>query len=183
MSQKRNGRTVVAVEVGAWNLKITSPDDLVVAAALYVRLLPGLGAQRAPVLVYMLVIAAMAWLAIERWRSHGDVAALLSERVGVTAKFRQGDALDLPFEDASFDVVWTEHAQMNIADKETFYRQIRRVLKPGGRLIVAVPNFSSAQAHWSGPHWFHLDPPRRDVNLDMDAFGRIFPIPVDNGVL
>jgi ubiquinone/menaquinone biosynthesis C-methylase UbiE len=48
--------------------------------------------------------------------------------------FHTGSALELPFEDGSFDVVWTEHAQMNIADKESFYRQIRRVLKPGGRL-------------------------------------------------
>jgi len=49
--------------------------------------------------------------------------------------FHTGSALELPFEDGCFDVVWTEHAQMNIADKDTFYAQIRRVLKPGGRLV------------------------------------------------
>lgn len=62
------------------------------------------------------------------------IASMLSERVGVQATFRQADALDLPFDDASFDVVWTEHAQMNIADKARFYGEIRRVLRPGGQL-------------------------------------------------
>ena len=40
----------------------------------------------------------------------------------------------MPFDDHSFDLAWTEHAQMNIADKRAFYGEIRRVLRPGGRL-------------------------------------------------
>ncbi len=49
-------------------------------------------------------------------------------------EFREGNALKLPFSDATFDVAWTEHAQMNIADKQGFYGEIARVLKPSGRL-------------------------------------------------
>ena len=66
-----------------------------------------------------------------------DVATALAERVGLedTVKFRQASALALPFDAASFDVVWTEHAQMNISDKSGFYGEIARVLKPGGRLV------------------------------------------------
>lgn len=66
-----------------------------------------------------------------------EVAAALAERVGLAdvVKFRQASALALPFEAASFDVVWTEHAQMNISDKSVFYGEIARVLKPGGRLV------------------------------------------------
>lgn len=44
-------------------------------------------------------------------------------------------ALALPFDSNSFDIVWTEHAQMNIADKTRFYSEIVRVLKPSGRLL------------------------------------------------
>jgi len=43
-------------------------------------------------------------------------------------------ALDLPFADHTFDVAWTEHVQMNVADKERFYGQASRVLKHGGPL-------------------------------------------------
>ena len=48
--------------------------------------------------------------------------------------YRQGDALHLPFEDMSFDVVWSQNAAMNIADRDRLYGEMRRVLKPGGRV-------------------------------------------------
>lgn len=58
--------------------------------------------------------------------------------------FRQGNALDLPFEPAAFDAVWTQHSSMNMPNKPQLYRGIFRVLKPGGRLamheIMAGPN-------------------------------------------
>ena len=40
----------------------------------------------------------------------------------------------MPFSDDSFDVVWTEHAQMNIGDKMRFYGEMTRVLRSGGRI-------------------------------------------------
>ena len=39
-----------------------------------------------------------------------------------------------PFDDNTFDVVWTQHVQMNIKDKSTLLKEIKRVLKPGGQL-------------------------------------------------
>ena len=49
--------------------------------------------------------------------------------------FIQGDATDLPFKDNSFDVLWTQHVQMNIPDKKQFYSEIYRVLKKGGHFL------------------------------------------------
>ena len=65
-------------------------------------------------------------------------AAMLTERIALTelVDFRQGDATKLPFPDASFDVVWTEHVAMNIPDKPTLYDEMYRVLKPGGTLAI-----------------------------------------------
>lgn len=51
-------------------------------------------------------------------------------------RFQHGDALHMPFDDGSFDVVWTQHSSMNIADKPRLYGEIQRVLRPGGRLIL-----------------------------------------------
>ena len=66
------------------------------------------------------------------------VGALLTARTGLTERvtFRQGDALDLPFEDGQFDLIWTQHSSMNIEDKARLYAEIFRVLRPGGRLAL-----------------------------------------------
>lgn len=50
-------------------------------------------------------------------------------------RFVHGSVLSLPFDNNSFDVVLTQHVQMNIADKKTFYAEIARVLKTGGRFV------------------------------------------------
>jgi MPBQ/MSBQ methyltransferase len=65
-------------------------------------------------------------------------AAMLSARIGLAhlADYRQGDATELPFDDQEFDVVWTEHAAMNISDKARLYKEMHRVLKPGGTLAI-----------------------------------------------
>lgn len=64
-------------------------------------------------------------------------ASKLSELVKLDGKttFVQGDATSLPFEDNTFDVVWTQHVQMNIPDKKRFYSEIHRVLKTGGHFL------------------------------------------------
>lgn len=65
-------------------------------------------------------------------------AEALSNRLGLFDKvaFHHGNALDMPFENESFDVTWTQHAAMNIADKARLYREIARVMKPGGHLAL-----------------------------------------------
>jgi ubiquinone/menaquinone biosynthesis C-methylase UbiE len=73
------------------------------------------------------------------------VGELLIARTGLSdwVSFQQGSALDMPFPDARFDVVWTQHSSMNIADKARLYAEVRRVLRPAGRLafheIMAGP--------------------------------------------
>jgi MPBQ/MSBQ methyltransferase len=66
------------------------------------------------------------------------VARVLAERTGLAERvsYRQGNALDMPFEDAAFDIVWSQNAAMNIAERDRLYREMRRVLKPGGRLAL-----------------------------------------------
>ena len=66
------------------------------------------------------------------------VATFLAARVGLShlARYRQGDVQALPFRDGSFDVVWTQHVGMNVANKPAFYRELHRVAKPGGVLAL-----------------------------------------------
>jgi ubiquinone/menaquinone biosynthesis C-methylase UbiE len=66
-------------------------------------------------------------------------ASRLSELTGLSARvsFQQGDALAMPFADASFDGAYSMNVSMNIADKAALYREIHRVLKPGGWLVLS----------------------------------------------
>lgn len=60
----------------------------------------------------------------------------LTARLGLSDKvtFRQGNALNMPYQDGEFDRVWTQHSTMNIADKPLLYREIYRVLRRNGSL-------------------------------------------------
>ena len=53
-------------------------------------------------------------------------------------EWRQADALELPFEDDSFDVVLCQYGAMFFPDRAKGYAEARRVLKNGGRYFVTV---------------------------------------------
>lgn len=65
-----------------------------------------------------------------------QTASMLSRRLGLDALicYRHGSALDMPFAEASFDLLWSQHMAMNIPDKPRLYSEMWRVLKPGGIL-------------------------------------------------
>jgi ubiquinone/menaquinone biosynthesis C-methylase UbiE len=78
---------------------------------------------------------------IDLTESYVRAAEMLTERLGLGDRVTHqvGNALALPFEDASFDAVWTQNSGMNIADKERLYAGFHRVLRPGGRLAIQEP--------------------------------------------
>ncbi len=59
---------------------------------------------------------------------------------GLSAKtnFLVADALNMPFEDNSFDLVWTLESGEHMPDKVKFLQECYRVLQPGGTLIMAT---------------------------------------------
>ena len=79
------------------------------------------------------------------------VAEMLTTRMGLSDKvdFRHCSAVDMPFDAGSFDVVWTQHMIGHIQDKEGLFTEFRRVLRPGGRLILFEPCLGPGE---SPPH-------------------------------
>jgi SAM-dependent methyltransferase len=83
-------------------------------------------------------------------------ATLLASRTGLAGKVRYecGDALSLPYGDGSFDLVWTQHVAMNIADRARHYREAHRVLRKGGRLatydiVAGTPELAYFPLPWA----------------------------------
>lgn len=58
---------------------------------------------------------------------------------------RRGSALEIPFEDGSFDVIWTQNSGMQIEDKERLYAGFFRVIRAGGRLAIQEPMLGPVQ--------------------------------------
>jgi SAM-dependent methyltransferase len=82
-----------------------------------------------------------------------DAARYLTGRTeqGGRVSFQLGSALDLPFDDASFGAVLLQHVAMNIADRSRLYREIRRVLRPGGRFATFDVVLSGGEPHYPVP--------------------------------
>ena len=65
-----------------------------------------------------------------------DIAASKAIRSGSTVPFIEGDALDLPFIDRSFEAATIAFGLRNLASVEAGLKELLRVLKPGGKLVV-----------------------------------------------
>ena len=71
--------------------------------------------------------------------------ALLKEAQGYYPwfhNFRSGNGTALPFADSSFDLVVLREVLEHVGDEEGLVREVVRVLKPGGQLVMSVPNRS-----------------------------------------
>lgn len=110
-------------------------------------------------------------LADRGFEVHGvEQSAEAARGVDPRAKIRIAPHLaDAGFDAGSFDEIVIWHVLEHVVDPRATLVEAHRILRPGGRLIVAVPNFSSAQARWSGAAWFHLDLPRHLFHFPVSA--------------
>ncbi|RME89871.1 MAG: bifunctional demethylmenaquinone methyltransferase/2-methoxy-6-polyprenyl-1,4-benzoquinol methylase UbiE, partial [Verrucomicrobia bacterium] len=85
---------------------------------------------------------------------------------GLRVEFVQGDALALPFEDGRFDAVTIAYGLRNLADPQAGLREMARVTRPGGRLLI-LDFGKPARPWWRGLYFAYL-------RLAVPMLGRLF---------
>ena len=88
------------------------------------------------------------------------------------------DLEELP--DESFDVITMWHVLEHVSDLQWQVNQLNRLLKKGGRLVIALPNFRSYDAQYYKDKWAAYDVPRHLNHFSQDSIAKIFNI---NGLI
>jgi 2-polyprenyl-3-methyl-5-hydroxy-6-metoxy-1,4-benzoquinol methylase len=80
-----------------------------------------------------------------------------------------GDLRSLHFEEGTFDAVVLWHVLEHVHDPASLLHEVNKVVRPGGFVLVAVPNFGSVEAELCKANWFHLDVPRHLSHFTLET--------------
>jgi 2-polyprenyl-3-methyl-5-hydroxy-6-metoxy-1,4-benzoquinol methylase len=103
----------------------------------------------------------------------GEEAARAAKRLLMNGQIFHGTLSEAAFADHSFDVVtfWSSLEHTN-EPRQTLI-EARRIIKPGGTVIVQVPNAASYQAELFKSGWFALDAPRHRYHFTPESLQRV----------
>lgn len=79
-------------------------------------------------------------------------------------------------ENNSFDVITMWHVLEHVPDLEFQIKELKRLIKPNGTIIIAVPNFNSFDAVYYGKFWAAFDVPRHLWHFSKTAIEKLFAI-------
>ena len=82
-----------------------------------------------------------------------------SKSVVQKTQLQTASAQELPYQDASFNVVIIKHIVEHLPNPEKAIREIGRITEPGGTLILATPNLDSMLKPWKGERWIGYQDP------------------------
>lgn len=111
----------------------------------------------------------LARMAEQGWKVVGLDASVGAVREVQEALGLQALVGTLPHPDLereSFDVITMWHSLEHVHDPMLILREANRLLVPGGRLLIAVPNIESWPFQWFRKSWFGLDLPRHLTHFD-----------------
>ena len=120
-----------------------------------------------------LFLAACERLPLAKLGLDQSLDALLAARQRVGSRFVQGSAKALPFADESFGLITLFHVLEHAPAPGPCLQEARRVLRPGGWLVVQVPNAGSLQRRLLGQRWEGFDVPRHLVDYSERTLSRV----------
>jgi 2-polyprenyl-3-methyl-5-hydroxy-6-metoxy-1,4-benzoquinol methylase len=81
---------------------------------------------------------------------------------------------NLPYDDAFFDVVFLKHVIEHLHEPITAMKEICRVMKPDGRILITTPNTNSLGNKLFGERWMSYDPPRHLMVHNKKSLSHLF---------
>jgi SAM-dependent methyltransferase len=112
-----------------------------------------------------------AYFASRGWRSAGiePSAGACAAAAARGLEVHEGTIDDAPWPPGSFDAVTFNHALEHVPDPRTALRRAAELVRPGGLVLVSVPNFASWQRRLFRGRWFQLDLPRHLQHFDRGS--------------
>jgi SAM-dependent methyltransferase len=109
------------------------------------------------------LVARMRDLGLDAWGLEPSPAADQAQAKGIEVVKVAVEQAEV--EPASQDAVVLWHSLEHLGDPAGALGLIRSWLRPGGRIVVAVPNLAGLQARIGGDRWFHQDVPRHRTHF------------------
>jgi SAM-dependent methyltransferase len=127
-----------------------------------------------------------AFTGIDLEEAHLERAAARCEAFAARVRFQQGDAMAIPFDDASFDQVLCRHVIQAVPDPVQVVAEMRRVVKPGGRVHLIAEDYGMLWCHPTALNpdgFWHVIPPRFAAasNCDLHIGRKAFTLLHDAG--
>ncbi len=118
----------------------------------------------------------MARMHHQAWRVTGiDVSTAAIHRIRAELGLRAlvGTLPHPELQEASFDVITMWHSLEHVHRPLEVLQEARRLLAPGGQLLIATPNIDSLPFRWFGPDWYCLDLPRHLTHFTPGTLNRM----------
>lgn len=107
------------------------------------------------------------------WETNGIEPSEKAKAIAISKGVNFSDNLS-ELESNSFDVITMWHVLEHVPNLEEYIIELKRLLKPSGTIIIAVPNFKSFDAEYYGKFWAAYDVPRHIWHFSKTAIDKLF---------
>lgn len=107
------------------------------------------------------------------WNITGIEPSTKAKGIAINKGVNFADSLSA-LESHSFDIITMWHVLEHVPNLEDYLTELKRLIKPSGTIIIAVPNFKSFDANFYGRHWAAYDVPRHIWHFSKTAIEKLF---------